>query len=482
MIFFFIGGLLCVLNHFKLGIGSNQEIYMALAKWWSDPSWIPGSFYFSDPPGTRIGFTAIMHPFWGLSSFENISMAATFVNLFALGGLFFLIAKEVTKPTFFFIVLMHLTLFSGIGDLSFYSGEWMFGSAEPKTFAYIFALWGLLLFLRKKEIWAFLLLSTAAYFHVLVAGWILLILLLDTWYVEGFKKAFKNGLVFIVGVIPLFFYLLSSYFQKGLTSFAGADEIFINNLNNHLRPWLTAGREDRFYFGLFYAFLGFIFALYRYKKCDSKIALLYRLSIYSFLIPAFFTLLAPWDWFTPFVKIFPFRLTLMQKVLLILAAGLELSQRMEKVSWRKPLYAVLSIVLLVTGGLRLNKNIFKRLETYQDQELLDLSKVISQKYQPGTTVFYLDTNTVKSDDRLDPLSRMARVNVYFVNKFLPFSPEKILEWHRRQNLTRELQEDPTRLDLLENENIDVIISKGILDLNLIGESGEFKIYETLSNK
>lgn len=477
MIFFLIGGLLCVLNHFKPIVSTNQEIYMALAKWWADPTWIPNSFYFSDPPGTRIGFVAVMYPFWNYFTFETVSIAATFVNLFILGGLLFLIAKECTKLNFAFIVLMHLTLFSGIGDLSFYSGEWMFGGAEPKTFAYIFSLWGLLLFIRGKTVATFLLLAIAAYFHVLIAGWILLILLFDSWYKEGFNKAVKSGLIFLAGIAPLFFYLLGSYFQKGASSFSGADEIFIHNLSNHLKPWLVKGKEFRFYSGLFYAFLGCLFALYRHKKCDQNTGMLYRLSIYSFLIPAFFTLLTPWDWFTPFVKIFPFRLTLMQKVLLIIAGGIELSQKIERVSWKKHLHIGLTIILVITGALRLKKNIFERFAEQQDPAITNLAQTISEKYQPGTSVYYLDTNVQKVDDKLDSLSRMTRTDVFFVNKFLPFSPEKILEWQRRMELTDRIQKDPGNVDLLKSEDIDVIITKRNLDLKLVGESGEYKIYE-----
>ncbi len=479
MIVFLIGGLLCVLNHFRIEISTNQEIYMALAKWWADPSWIPQSFYFSDPAGTRIGFTAIMYPVWKWFSFEAVSMGATFINLFAIGGFIFLIAKQASKVNFFFFILMHLTLFSGLGDKSFYSGEWIFGGAEPKTFAYIFSLWGLLLFMKGKHTWTFLLLALGAYFHVLVAGWILLILLLDTWYTDGFKRSFKSGLIFVAGIAPLFFYLLSSYFQKGVSSFAGADDIFIYHLRNHLRPWLVEGREYRFYGGLFYAFVGCLVAFYRLKRTDPKIALLYRLSIYAFIVPAFFTLLAPWDWFTPFLKIFPFRLTMMQKILLFVAVGLEVCQKFETLRFKKQITIGFAVVLLVSGALRLNKNIVKRWNNWQEDSLVLVAQYLETSYPAGTSVFYIETNTLKSDDEMDPLSRMARVNVFFVNKFLPFSPEKILEWQRRLELTKSIQKDPAQIERLKKEPIDLILTKKELNLRLIHKLGEFNIYDKL---
>lgn len=477
---FLIGGLICVLNCWRLEIGSNQEIYMALAKWWANPSWIPGSFYFSDPPGTRIGFVAILSPFWNFFTFEQVSIATTFINLFLLGGIWFLILKQVTKINIFLVVLIHLTLFSGLGSQSFYSGEWMFGEAEPKTFAYLFCLIGLYCHLRKREVLTFLLIALAAHFHVVIAGWFLTIMLMETLYSKSIKSTFKGTIVFGLGILPLFIYLLDQYFQGGVKTFEGADSIFINALTNHLRPWLVKGKEARFYWGLLFACIGSGIAFWRLKKCDPRIAIFYRLSLYSFLIPTFLLLFAPWDWFNPFLKLFPFRLTLLQKYFLIIPLVIELSELPQKAWIRRYLTIGSILILVVSGALRLNKNIFQKL--HQVNKAREISGFISHKYRPGTNVFYLDANTKKFDDELDSLSRLSRINPFFVNKFLPFSPVKMIEWKRRLILTELIQNDPTAISLLRNEPVQVVISKEPLKnpaLQFVSTIGMYNIYDYL---
>lgn len=476
MIIFLIGGLLCVLNHFKFEISTNQEYYMSHAKWWADPSWIPGSFLLSDAAGTRIGFNLVLYPFWNFFTYETLVMSTTFINLFIIGGLIFLIAKEIRRPSIIFMVLIHLTLFSGLGDKSFYAGEWIFGGAEPKTFAYIFSLAGILFYMRKQYAWTFLLLAIGTYFHVLIAGWILVILLLDSLLQEGLVATVKRGLIFGLGAIPLLIYLLSTYFEKGANSYAGLDKIYIAQVHNHLKPWLVPGKEYRFYFGLLYAFIAAAIAFWRYKKVDPKTAIIYRLSIYAFIIPAFLALLAPWDWFAPFLKAYPFRLTMIHKLLFFVAICMELSQKLERVKFRKQVVAGLVLILVVSGFLRINKNLIKRWGNYQDESLLEVSKFVGLKYQPGTKVFYLDAAIKVPDDKLDPLGRMARVDVYFSNKIIPSEPEKMMEWYRRKQLTIAIQEDLSKISQLKDENIEVVVSKQILPLELVSEVREYKIY------
>lgn len=477
MIIFLIGGLLCVLNHFKFEISTNQEYYMSAAKWWADPSWIPGSFHFSDAAGTRIGMNIVMYPFWKFFNYETLVMSTTFLNLFVIGGLIFLIANEIRKPSIIFMVLIHLTLFSGLGDKSFYAGEWIFGGAEPKTFTYIFCLAGILFYMRKKFIWTFLLVAIGAYFHVLVACWILMILLIDSLLQDGFKPTLKRGLIFGVGVLPMFIYLLSTYFQRGAGSYAELDKLYISLLPNHLKPWLVEGKEYRFYLGFFYAFAAATIAFYRYKKVDKKTALIYRLSIYAFIIPATLALFAPWDWFAPFLKAYPFRLTMIHKLLFFLAAAMDISHRLENVKWRKQLTTALIVILTISGILRINKNIVKRWANYQDKNCLEIAEVLKDKYPPGTHVFYLDAEIKKADDKLDPLGRMSRANVYFSNKILPSEPEKMMEWYRRKQLTELIQQDSSKINLLQKEKIEVIVSKKSLPLEQVAEVSEFKIYQ-----
>lgn len=476
---FIIGGLICLINYFRIEIGSNQEIYMALAKWWANPSWIPESFYFSDPPGTRIGFVALLYPFWNLFSFEQVSLGASFFNLFILGGAWFLILKETSKLSFLYIVMIHLTLFSGLAFLSFYAGEWMFGPSEPKTFAYFFGLMGIYYFLRKKSFIAFVLLGIAAYFHVLVAGWILSILLLELLFSEGIKKSLSGFLIFILSIIPLFLYLVSEYFQAGLSSFKGADEIFISSLNNHLRPWTVAGKESRFYTGLILSLFACAVAAYRYKKCPGNLKIIYRLSIFSFIVPTILLLFAPWDWFNPFLKLFPFRLTLLQKCFLIIGLVSELVPFLENTKWKKHISIAASIIFVVSISLRLNKNILQR-SIKSPAHLDEVSHYLATNYAPGTDVIYLDTEIEAADDVFDPLTRKSQMDVYFVNKFLPFSPGKIIEWQRRLDLIARIRKTPADVVLLKNEKVKVIVSRMTYPdehLKLKTNIGDIKIYE-----
>jgi hypothetical protein len=173
---------------------------------------------------------------------------------------------------------------------------------------------------------------------------------------------------------------------------------------------------------------------------------------------------------------FPFRLTMMHKILFFIPVVMEISAKLENVKWRKQMTAGLVVILVVSCVLRIKKNIVDRIGHYQDESLLKISEILKAKYPPGTEVVYLDAKTEKPDDKLDPLARKARVNVFFSNKFLPFSPERLLEWQRRKLLIKEIREDHSKLDLLKKENIDVVISKAALPLELAGEVSEYKIY------
>ena len=458
---FIIGGLLCLLNYWRIEIGSNQEIYMALAKWWSDPAWIPGSFYLSDAPGTRIGFVALIAPLWKFGTFETICMAVSFVNYFILGGVWFLLLTEVrNKIDTLYVILIHLTLFSGLAFLSFYGGEWMFGPAEPKTFAYPFGLLGLYLFLKDKKTLAPILIGISAYFHVLVAGWILCIILMETIYKEGYKKVFKPFGLFLFTISPLFFYLVNEYFKAGLSSFNGADEIFVDNFNNHLRPWLVEKKESRFYLGLLYSIISVFLAFYRHKKADPKIKIIYRFSIYCFVVPTVAIFFAPWNWFIPFLKLFPYRLGLLQKCFLLIGLVTELTSYIEK---KNDIYRYVKIfavvVFIASAGLRLQKNVLNRLGTETDSELQTISNYLKNSYEPGTKLVYLEADVVNADDVFDSLTRKSRMDVYFVNKFFPFSPGKIIEWDRRLHILESIQKDATKLPNLTKENQRLLLTR-----------------------
>ena len=323
-----------------------------------------------------------------------------------------------------------------------------------------------------------LLLAIGGYFHALIAGWVLLIYLIDNLLKDGFKVSFKNGLIFVISISPFVAYmLLSSWFQKGVESYAQADSIFISNIYFHLKPWLIPGEEYRFYTGLTLAFLCAVVAFFRQKNVtDTTTATLYRLSIYSFMIPAFLVILAQFEWFNPFLKLFPFRLTMMQKLLFFIPLIMEIAQKLEKTRFTKQIMAVLVAVFVITGFMRINKNIVQRWPQYQDESVVKIAEILSKHYSPGTSVAYLDAGVIKPDDKLDPLGRMARVNVFYANKFMPFSPEKLVEWDRRKKITQEIQEDISKLSLLKNENIEVVISKRELPLELVEEWNEYKIY------
>lgn len=478
---FLIGGLLCILNYWRIEIGTNQEIYMALAKWWSNPSWIPGSFWLSDPPGTRIGFTALMSPFWNFGTFETVTMAASFVNYFVLGGVWFLLLSEIHKKIdVLYSVLIHLTLFSGLAFLSFYGGEWMFGPAEPKTFAYPFGLLGLYFFLKDRKNLAPIFIGLAAYFHVLVAGWILCLVLLETLYKNGFKKIFKPFGLFLITIAPLFFYLVNEYFKAGLSSFKGADEIFVNNFNNHLRPWLVEGKESRFYIGLLYSIVAVAVAIYRAIKADEKVKIIYRFSIYCFLIPTVALLFAPWNWFIPFLKLFPFRLGLLQKCFLFIGLVTELVQKIET---REKIYTVVTrvaiLIFIVSAGMRIQKNVIARLN--QENTQLDaIATYLGNNYEPGTKLVYMDADVVNADDPFDSLSRKSRMDVYFVNKFFPFSPGKIIEWDRRLYVLDKIQKDQNQLPLIFKEGQKLILSKIKFthpEVRAVQDFGEYTLYE-----
>ena len=492
---------LCV-NFLSFVSLNNEEQYLLYAQQHFNPDWIPGSFIATEFPGNRLLFELLFGWVIHLFGFEATVFFGRMLNFFLLAlplaGLFRLLKINNTG------ILLKLQLFILL-DQSFYAGEWIFGSIESKTFAYIFVLWSLLELLKNRLVRSVLLMVVATYFHILVGGWFAVscfiwLLLRNVFPVFSFKKIInelpKLGLLYALPLIPLLYYLATNLLIDAPKMVDGVnlDHIYVYYRNKH-------------HIGLFYSYEFFLkyhawkiliaigaFLLFFKKNYTSeaqyfsmlKNLMLIMLSIGFFFIGVSWVDKVFFDLSGGFLlKSYPFR---MQSLAFLIFIILIINDWQKKASsnlrWRNGM-AIAAIICLLLMLVKGGQNLQKMIHYQSDEPYNEVINFIKNSSKPTDAVMIIENKGgfLKSGGRnnqfgLDLIRRTQRDNfVHF--KFVPGGTLKLYEWYQRLQLVEKIEQTPDFIHRArEDYRIDYILTPKDFQMPLekVFENERYQLY------
>lgn len=486
--------LVLVLFFFRFELNWNEEHYMVLAKQFYDPDWVSGSFTFTEFASTRVLFQYIVGFLLHYLPFEIV---LAIVRLL----LSVLIAYPVTKVyrlfgvsnIFILLQLPILFFFQGVklylsdSNQSFLGGEWIFVGVEPKVFAYIFVFFALYYLLVERFSLMVIFLAIASYFHILVGGWVMFYFSLYHLIAKrSFKAPFLNGLLYIVCLLPLLFYLWPVLGHSISTSEASekADWIFAYFKQPfHTGIFLTMKYFIRGAFhGLMYSFFFFLLCVFlfnQYKdKYNLRINLLNKIIFIGTLVSV---ILAYFDKSGAFGKYFPFRINSIYCFMVFLQLAIFLQHSAFKNEMVK--YAQFSILIwfvFITAPVHLF-HLFQSPYSYftgksKDPAYDEVCEYIKQNTpkdskllflpQSATPEYYYDLDGNMNMVNMVRKTERDRFVLFFA---APISPDvnKTIEWYRRIQLKKSIVEGSQDLcDAVEGEKVDFLLSDFKRDTSL----------------
>ena len=153
----------------------NEADVLPLARQSAEPTWIPNDWYLTQNAGYRFAFQRIAGPLvrdLGFIPAALVGRAACYALVAA--GLAVIGGAIGLRP--WMLVLAVVALISFHGKQSTTGGEWFVGGFEAKAIAWGLALLAIGLALYGRPATATLLAGLAATFHVLVGGWVSVVL------------------------------------------------------------------------------------------------------------------------------------------------------------------------------------------------------------------------------------------------------------------------------------------------------------------
>lgn len=494
--------MLCV-NFLSFVSFNNEEQYLLYAQQNFNPDWIPGSFIATEFPGNRLLFEVLFG--WAIDAFgfEPTIFFGRILNFFLLAiplaGLF-----KLLKFSNIWVFLV-LQIFI-IADQSFYAGEWIFGSIESKTFAYIFVFWSLVEFLKNRLYRSVILMVVATYFHILIGGWFaiscfLLLFIRHIYPVFSFKNMLqelpKLGFLYAIPLLPLLYYLATNLLIDAPKIIDGVnlDHVYVYFRNKH-------------HIGLFYTF-DFFFKKHAWKIAIAVIAfllffrknytteetffkilknlMLVMLGIGFFFIGVslmdklFFDLSGGF-----LLKSYPFRMQSMAfLIFIILSLHQWQKSALHNLKWEKGIAVVLIIglgLMFFKGG----KNVQKMLAYQSNQPYNEVIDFIKNNTAPKDAIMIVENKGgfLKSGGRnnqfgLDLIRRTRRDNfVHF--KFVPGGTVKLYDWYKRLQIVEKIETSPTYIQEARKEyQVDYVLTPSNFEmpLEVVFENEGYKLYK-----
>jgi len=172
----------------------NEPGKLALAHQQVETSWLPSDWYLNTPQSYQWLFQQIAG---FLVVVLHDPMAAIVIRLLGYACLSLALARVALQLQLSpLLITLAAVLF--VQDQSVIAGEWMIGSAEPKTFAYAALLMAYALWRERSWAWSGLLLGLACSFHVLVGIYgasALAVLILARFHGSWNPQAWYRGLL-----------------------------------------------------------------------------------------------------------------------------------------------------------------------------------------------------------------------------------------------------------------------------------------------
>jgi hypothetical protein len=458
----------------RFGLFINEEHYMALAKQFYNPEWIPGSFTLDEAADTRVLYQYLIG--WPLQflSFEIVS---------ALGKL--LLCVLIAWPLFRLYhllglsnidVLLHLPIFY-FSCQSFFAEEFIFLTLEPKAFAYVFVFIALYYLLREKYPLVVAFTVAATYFHLLIGGWFMVYFsLYHLMRNRSLKQTFLLGLLYLACLLPFLAYLSSAMVENFMPA---STPVNIDWIYTYVKqPFHTALFLSTSYFVknhmegvlVFIAFFILCIFLFSSFKNDAnqkinRLNICIAVGICISLVAAYF------DKTGAFVKYFPFRINALFAFLVLLQTVLWIRYFLLKTSVLA--YAQFGILVLfafsffpkAAYGFLLHDGYRFVAGKSVEPSFADVAEYIKNNTDRRDVVLVISKYSVPDnyltfDVEPSAMRRMER-DYFVAYSAAPVSPgtDDIYQWYRRLSAKNEIIRDYQELCAVkENFRIDYVLS------------------------
>ncbi|NOZ46700.1 MAG: hypothetical protein GXO79_07940 [Chlorobi bacterium] len=484
---FIIFSILCI-NKLSYDAFGGEEQYLALAREFINPDWIPGSFHLTEFAGTKLFFQLLIGPLLQIIDFNVFVFFARLISFLLLSIPLSKIFKHLQLNNVLVFIIIQLFL---IGHQAFVGGEWIFKGFEPKTIAYIFVFYAFYYLMKNRFTKSIIFSAIGAYFHILVGGWFFVLTMVYLLFAKSnFKELLKYGFLFILILLPFSVYLYLGIFQGRTTEINGVNLNWIYcyyRLPHHLGIFRDTDffMNHSFYGVLISAFflvVGVFIAPYVKNK---KIKFLNTINIIILSILLFFVLVALADklFFNCtcklLLKYYPFRLGALSKLFIYTEVIVLLNNLLsEKKYFAYSLNFVFSAILIVTlfnGINNVKKTILSRVDIAFDE----MTNFI--KYNTDHRAVFIITGLNTGSYTYITFTRKAERENYAVNKFVPAGTEKLYFWYKRQQNSYKVRKNINFLfELAKTDKIDYVMSANTLKndrLSMVYHNSKYYLYK-----
>lgn len=448
----------------------NEETYFQLAKQWVNPNWITNAFSVSESPGARLLYQYIVGYLLQYISFEwMVFLGRAFIILWYSYSLSKLFSLLEWTPIHILILFQGVLYFYP----SFFGGESIFIGFEAKHIAYGFCFMAIYYLLQDQYTKMIFCLILSAWFHVLVGGWLVAVVLIYHFFFTNQKRIFSigYGVIFVLGVSPLIYYLLPQL-STATSEYISADYIYTYIRNPHH----TAIFKDLSYFIKTHAIgvitsLGITTTLYillpTFHSYRLKIALL---SIIIGCMGIVFVGVAYFDKEGHILKFYPFRL---QALLAFFTSILLLEALL-----RKDSYSILFLLLLPFIFFIAVKNMYKQYQYCfaKKNDFYQMCFYMKEHTEKNAVVFY---PTVDDDYTLQ-FTRISERDRFFVHKLIPGGGNKIYAWYNRYLISNKVEQETSSINELKPFGVTYYISTKEMNdshLELFYQNSDFWVYK-----
>jgi len=459
-----IFSILCI-NKLGFKLSGGEEQYLAMAKQFMYPSWIPNSFTLTEFAGTRIVFQFFVGLALKWADFEVVAFFARLINYALISIPLAMLYKRLRFG--YVLVFISFQLFV-MSDQSLLGLEWMFNTFEPKTVAYIFLFYALNKVLDKQYSQAAIFLALSTHFHILVGGWFLVALVLHLLLLKRIREGFRLILIYGLLCLPFAVYLFYGYFlDPPPDTDVNLDWVYVYfRLPHHLGIFKSSGYFMEHHFvGVILTALALGAGLWLFKKqTDSKLRMVNSLMLIMFGINLFFVLVAWVDHKLLdssgglMLKYYPFRTNSLATFILFILLLNKAENYLSGRSFYKPVkQSVVGVFMLLTIVQGVN-NVKRNLNFPEDVAFDEMAFHI-KKHTDKKAVFML-TDIRHNSDLYSSFGRKAERENFVVYKFVAAEKDKLLEWYKKYNVLSTISGDINRLpEFLEDYEIDYVLSR-----------------------
>ena len=474
-----------MLNFILLPLSGGENQYLGFAKQFMNPDWIQNSFSLNEFPGTRLLFQYLFG--WPLNfiDIEEAALVYRCLNYILISFPLALIAKKL-KLKLFETALVIQVFCTG---QSLLGGEWMIGTFEPKTIAYVFFLWAFYFYLIGKYYRLVIMAALACYFHIIVGGWFLIGLAFVALWQANWKQLIRPAIVFLLLIAPFLYYLRPLFLNTAEEGNPSANFIYVYyRLPHHLG---IASSWDYFveYHLNDVLITLFSFSLIFFIRKRPELSQIYRWILVGFGISLLYVPLSLIDGLlldrsASFgLKYYPFRLNSFAYFLLLIAMIKYLQGRKYFKINTKVLFYSFATITAVIAISRLHYGYNKRTKYYANQHYFDLIENVRSQGKPSDS--YILNFKNYENEFYSGFSLLTGRENFAVYKFVPADPEKIYEWHNRQMQLKALRLSKEKASkICDENNLQYLISENKCNedqFDLVYNNDDYYLYRYLGN-